>query len=64
MRLHHLFHEAKPSAITAIIALGFASSDHFIYLHSAALSAINAVIALYTVKLAYITYLMQSVLKI
>ena len=46
---------ASPRAITAIIALGFASSDYCIILHSAAPRAINGVIAfIYAVRLAYI----------
>jgi hypothetical protein len=47
---------ALPLAITAKIALGFASAsyDYCIYLHLAAPCAINAVIALYGVKLEYI----------
>ena len=54
MRLHQLLNSASPRAITAIIALGFASSDYCINLHSAAPRAINGVIALYAVRLAYI----------
>ena len=53
MRLHQLLNSASPRAITAIIALGFASSDYCINLHSAAPRAINGVIALYAVRLAY-----------
>ena len=56
MRLHQLLNSASPRAITAIIALGFASSDYCINLHSAAPRAINGVIALYAVRLAYIIF--------
>ena len=60
MQSDQLLHSALPRAITALIALGFASSNYCINWHSAATLAINAVIALYAVKLAYvITFLVD-----